>query len=278
VLSANDDRRFSQLLVENVRVVDTNSQRHDMLGAPGDATLTFAISPEGVLRISLLRDADTPASIELVEHDPRKAWAHVVAEDIKAGSTPASTAFRLKYVWKHELPAEAIPGNQTLPDSIWSRDSKRGDIVHSSLFLSPLSPHLPPEWQTVVLCAQFTRSGYCHLPGSFDVITVIRRGEGKRTYGRFLVEKAYVLSYHEYPRGVDGKIAIDPCFVLALSPEQLARMNDGRDIGTLVVALWKPPYTPSEVDADALRKPGDTSALSSLPRLPPYETPKDPAR
>jgi len=126
---------------------------------------------------------------------------------------------------------------------------RAGDVIRGEDLLSNSDPaaffqdRLPVGYRAVGLRVNLEggAAGWATLPMSrVDVINTVKRGDDAKSFSHFLFENVLVLGIDgQTNRSEDGKAMPGSVVIFALSPENVLRLNNARDGGSLSLAPRK---------------------------------------
>jgi len=188
---------------------------------------------------------------ERQHEESEKVQVLVAKRNLNMGETIKNPTdlFEFKEFVKGEEPRDAVREFDALKGRVLKIHRRAGDFVRPEDLLSSTDPaatfqaHLPSGYRAVGLRVNLETSaaGWATLPLSrVDVINTVRRGDDRSTYSHFLLENVLVLAIDQgMNRNEDGRAMPGQVVIFALSPEDVLKLNVGRESGTLTLAVRK---------------------------------------
>jgi pilus assembly protein CpaB len=157
--------------------------------------------------------------------------------------------FEEKLFVKGEEPRDAIAKLDDLRGRILKRSLRAGDFVRQDDLLDSKDPqaafaaNLPEGYRATGLRVnpESIAAGWASLPLSrVDVIQTVARGEDKKSYSKVVLQNVLVLAADQQTqRTENGSAMLANIVTLALSPEDVLKLNLAREVGTISLALRK---------------------------------------
>lgn len=196
-------------------------------------------------------------------------------------------------------PREAIVKFDELKGRTLKRSLRVGDFIRTEDTLDVKDPasmfagNLPQGYRAMGLRVNLESiaAGFASLPHSrVDIINTVRRGDDTSSYAQILLENVLVLASDQNTmRDESGRAMPANIVTVALSPEDVLKLNMAREMGTLSLALRKfndfakapiDKMTITDVRSGAKKSEGEEAVgaeaisappVAALPALPPLK-------